>query len=379
MENDKENYIEFTRTNKYQFVKFIENGQGGTGKTALLHDTLLNEDFACKKYEPSVGNDKEECFERFIDEIKILYQLSHINIVRIYSYFLYPKQTTGYILMEYINGSNLQDYLQFEIEETYESVFIQLIEGFYYLENHEILHRDIKPNNILVTSDGIVKIIDFGFGKKVTAETDEEASVLLNWPVTELPQEIHERHYDSKTDMYFLGKMFNAILINNAISGFKYQDIVDRMIIVNPANRIQSFANIKELLSANIMDQLNFSLLQKEYYKKFADALSEHILYYDDSYPAFEENPNNIIAGLEKLIANTILEDYLQDNRKLILCFLSGNYTFDKTKNISVGVITNFYKLLKEVSENKRIIIVENIITRLKSISIEIVGNDLPF
>ena len=379
MENDKENYIEFTRTNKYQFVKFIENGRGGTGKTALLHDTLLNEDFACKKYEPSAGNDKKECFERFIDEIKILYQLSHINIVRIYSYFLYPEQTTGYILMEYINGSNLQDYLQFESEETYESIFMQLIEGFNYLECHGILHRDIKPNNILVTSDGIVKIIDFGFGKRVTAETDEEASVLLNWPVTELPQEIHERHYDSKTDMYFLGKMFNTILNNNSISGFKHQDIVNRMIMVNPADRIQSFAKIKELLSANIMDQLNFSPLQKEHYIKFADALSDHILHYNDNYPTFEENPDNIIAGLEKLISNTILEDYLQDNRKLIRCFLNGSYTFNKMKNISVSDITNFYRLLKEASETQRAVIIENLVTRLKSISIEISEDSLPF
>lgn len=94
--------------------------------------------FVCKKYEPSAGNDKEDCFRRFVDEIKILYTLSHRNIVRIFSYFLYPQNYLGYILMEYIDGQNIDTYLMWEDDETFEKVFIQLIEGFEYLEKNGV-------------------------------------------------------------------------------------------------------------------------------------------------------------------------------------------------------------------------------------------------
>ena len=372
---DKNEILKFTRTKEYIFEKFV--GQGGTGKTALLRDDILNTTFICKKYEPLPANNKGDSFNRFIDEIKILYTLSHINVVRIFSYFLYPQNTTGYILMEYIDGSNIEEYLLWESTETFEKVFIQLIEGFDYLEKNSILHRDIKPQNILVTKDGTVKIIDFGFGKKIIADNDNEASILLNWPVSEFPEEIKEFKYDHKTDVYFLGKMFNKLLVDNSVEDFKYQHIVDKMIHTNANKRVSSFAYILSLISNDILEQINFTDSEKDKYGKFASTLSEHIAKYNEE-PKFQSNPDILLEKLEKLLLESSLEKYIQDNQLLIECFVLTNYNYFTNKNIEVADVIGFYQLLQSKPSHLRKIIVNNIIARLKSIPVEN-DDELPF
>lgn len=371
----KNDMVEFTRNKQYLFEKFV--GQGGTGKTALLKDDILDTCFVCKKYEPSAGNDKDDCFNRFIDEIKILYTLYHPNVVRIYNYFLYPQYITGYILMEYVDGKSIDDYLLWEDDEAFEKVFTQLIEGFDYLEKNSVLHRDIKPQNILVTNDGIVKIIDFGFGKKVIAENSIEASVLLNWPVSELPDEVIDNKYDHKTDIYFLGKMFNKLLIENGIDDFKYQSIVDKMTILNPQKRVSSFAEILSLISTDILSQINFIQKEKDIYSRFSDCLLSHLGCYHEE-PTFETNPEIIIDKLERLLLESSLEEYIQNNEKLMNCFLKIPYDYFVIKDIKVECINDFYKLIKFKPLHLRKVVLNNLIARLKNVSVEI-KDEVPF
>lgn len=165
MDLNQDQIIEFDQPKKYIFKKYI--GQGGTGKTILVKDTITNFDFVFKKYSPQNENKREDYFERFVEEIKIMYPLFHDNIVRIYNYYLYPDKKIGYILMEYIDGSPINEFLCSQDNNVFEDIFIQLIEGFKYLEQNGILHRDIRNRNILITDDGLLKIIDFGFGKKL--------------------------------------------------------------------------------------------------------------------------------------------------------------------------------------------------------------------
>lgn len=377
MNLEKNEILKFTRSKDYIFEKFV--GQGGTGKTVLLRDDLLDTSFICKKYEPVGLNDKEECFIRFIDEIKILYMLSHTNIVRIYNYYLYPTNTTGYILMEYINGKTIEEFLLWEQDETFEKIFIQLIEGFNYMEVNSILHRDIKPDNILVTNEGVVKIIDFGFGKKVLTDSTDEASVLLNWPVSELPDEVSNWLYDHKTDIYFLGKMFKKLLQDNTINDFKYQHIIDKMIINNPDKRIESFASILNSISNDVLEQINFTEYEKSVYIRFASELEEHINHFSIE-PKFEKNQDIILEDIGDLIKQCALEDYVQNNNSLIDCFIiNGGYNYSTTKNIDVCYVIDFYKLLTSYSNNTRKIVIENIIARLKSIPTIQSYDTLPF
>lgn len=121
--------IQFLKPKCFEFVKRL--GAGGTGKTVLMHDTTINELFVCKKYDPEQKEYEDEFYNRFVEEIKIMYSVYNENIVRIYDYFLYPEFKTGYIIMEYIKGKNIEEYFQTADEENINSIFLQIINAFY--------------------------------------------------------------------------------------------------------------------------------------------------------------------------------------------------------------------------------------------------------
>ena len=91
--------ITFDAKKNFTFVKTL--GTGGTGDTHLFKDETTDILFAFKKYVPKDANYVDELYSRFVDEIKILFNISHPNIVRIYNYYLYPQAKTGYLQMEY--------------------------------------------------------------------------------------------------------------------------------------------------------------------------------------------------------------------------------------------------------------------------------------
>ena len=82
-------------------------GEGGTGSTFLLFDESVEQYFAFKKYDPYNEDMRDELYDRFVNEIKILFHISHPNIVRVYNHYLYPDKKIGYIQMEYIEGTTV--------------------------------------------------------------------------------------------------------------------------------------------------------------------------------------------------------------------------------------------------------------------------------
>ena len=243
----KNEIIEFIRKKDYVFVK--ELGQGACGKTVLLRDDIIEENFVCKKYSPAFDEDKEILFRNFVEEIKLLHVVYHLNVVRVFSYFIYPAQHAGYILMEFVEGHDIEEYLK-EHPENINDVFLQTIEGFKHLETNNILHRDIRPLNLLVRDDGTVKIIDFGFGKKIVYESDFDKSISLNWWCTP-PDEFNDQIYDFKTEIYFVGKLFEKIITEYGIEHFKHSDTLNQMCQRNPNNRIKSFFDVNKEIQKN--------------------------------------------------------------------------------------------------------------------------------
>ncbi len=217
--------INFLRQKEYKYVKDL--GRGGLGQAILIEDEVINEKFVCKKYSPIYAEHKELYFKNFIQEIKLLHLLNHQNIVRVYNYYLYPEKHTGYILMEFIDGENIQDYISQNPDKINE-IFEQVIDGFLHLEKINILHRDIRPQNILVTSNGLVKIIDFGFGKQIKFQDEDfDKSISLNWRYTP-PHEFSQKIYDFKTELYFLGALFSEIVNELDLQFFKYKSVFEK-------------------------------------------------------------------------------------------------------------------------------------------------------
>jgi eukaryotic-like serine/threonine-protein kinase len=196
-----ERLVEFIR--KKDLVLKEELGQGACGLTVLLYDTVIDEYFVCKKYAPINEDWREKLFGNFVREIKLLHILNHPNVVRVFNYYLYPDRFAGYILMEYVRGEDIEDYLAKHPEDVNE-IFAQVIDGFTHLEKHRILHRDIRPQNIMVADGGAVKIIDLGFGKQAFDSGDFDKSITLNW-WCEPPSEFTEHIYDYQTEFILSG------------------------------------------------------------------------------------------------------------------------------------------------------------------------------
>ena len=178
--------VTFDRPKKYSVIR--ELGSGACGRTLLLYDSDLDLEVVAKKYAPLPELDaetKKEFLVRFRKEAQILLRATHENVVRVFTYYDYPEAASAYFIMEYVDGSNIIDYAK-NNPSSCESLFLETISGFSYLSSKGITHRDIRPLNILVASNGRVKIIDFGFAKAVRDEAGHLSaqylkSVTLNW------------------------------------------------------------------------------------------------------------------------------------------------------------------------------------------------------
>lgn len=357
-------------------MKFIRNlGDGGTGEAKLFYDQSVDMYFAIKKYNPKPGNNRDDCYKKFVDEIKILFQIFHENIVRIYYYYLYPINKIGYIQMEYIDGTSIDNIKPSNYNKKWEDYFVDTINAFDYLHKKNILHRDIRANNFMIDKNGVLKIIDFGFGKKLS-DTCNKNSVLLNWPVSTVPKEVVNNHeYNFSTEIYYIGKMFEKLIGNEE---FLYKNILSKMTECNIAKRYSSCEEIKADISSNLFNRIAFSQSEINTYRNFSKGLCDSIAKYL-GFPIFNTDFEKIYVELEKIIVSSSLEENIQNNQDLISVFILSNFNYYPKKEIAVKYVKNFYKLLSKSENTKREIILDNLISRLKSIKVEYDYDDLPF
>jgi hypothetical protein len=358
----KENIIHFIRQRDYVFLK--ELGQGACGKTVLLRDDLIGQDFVCKKFSPCAEESRQELFSNFVREIKLLHQVYHQNVVRVFNYYLYPQKCTGYILMEYVEGLDIQDYLN-KNPEVVNEIFLQTVDGFRYLEANNVLHRDIRPQNIMVRLDGTAKIIDFGFGKRALKTKDFDKSITLNW-WCEPPEEFNNGLYDFRTEVYFVGKLFERIIQDNGIDQFKHKTLLSRMCNHDPEGRVQAFADIEKEMQSSRFFEIGFTPVEMNTYRLFADQMESHITQIErDS--KYQDDADRAQNELENAYRNFMLEETVPDCSIILRCFLLGAY-YCKTKGFLVKVVQDFVHLLKAASPEKKRIIFSNLHTRLDSI-----------
>lgn len=237
-------------TKEYKIIKQI--GAGSFGITYLAFEENLNKyfvvkEFSCEMIDQSKNND---FFEKFIYEIKILFNLNHKNIVRIFDYFIDKNNKKAYYLMELIEGQTIEAFIKDNKSQT-TNIFKQLIAAFEYLEENNYCHRDVRINNILIDNNGTLKLIDFGFIKNYqNSKTIHSATQLIDFPY-EWPLELRNKKqiYDNKTEIYFVGKLFEDVIKNANITKFKYKKILTKMCNDNPKNRYKRFSDIKKELT----------------------------------------------------------------------------------------------------------------------------------
>lgn len=187
-----------------------ELGRGNFGDVYRARDQLLNRDVAIKRVrlenisEPS---NLQEAKQRFLREASIAAQLNHPNIVTIFDIIDAP--TTSFIVMEFLNGRTLEALLKqkkrFGLQDTLE-ILSQAADALDYAHQSKVIHRDVKPANIMIADTGRVKVMDFGIAKSEASGDMTSAGIIVGTPHYMSPEQAQgETKLDGRADLFSLG------------------------------------------------------------------------------------------------------------------------------------------------------------------------------
>ena len=197
--------------NRYELLEKV--GEGGMAIVYKAKCHYLNRFVAIKILKDQFCNDKE-FVEKFKREATSVASLSDNNIVNIYD--VGSEDNIHYIVMEYVDGKTLKELIvEKEKIEPKEAVRIskQIASALVCAHKNNIIHRDIKPHNILVTKEGIVKVTDFGIAKASNSSTITNSSKVMGSAHYFSPEQAKGSFVDSRTDIYSLGVVMYEMLV----------------------------------------------------------------------------------------------------------------------------------------------------------------------
>jgi len=233
------------QSGKYVIERII--GAGGFGITYYAYHNGLGHHFAIKEFFISTycmrkplqntvmlqGIDSsvyDRYKQKFIEEAQILARLDHPNIVRVTDIF--EENNSAYIVMPFIKGQTLQQLVEQEKRLDYETVvnyIAQLSEAIDYIHKRDILHRDIKPDNIIITSEKKAILIDFGSAREFIHDRTQQHTSMYTQGYAPLEQYSASSKKGSYSDIYSLGATFYF-----ALTGQKPMDAATRTLETMP-------------------------------------------------------------------------------------------------------------------------------------------------
>jgi len=272
----------------YRVVRELGGGGMGAAYLAVRADQTYERTVAIKVLKR--GMDTEAVLRRFRHERQILAGLDHPNIAR-----LLDGGTTAdglpYFVMEYAEGAPIDRYCderQLSIRERI-TVFCKVCDAVRHAHAHRVIHRDLKPGNILVTADGEPKLLDFGISKVLAADplesTESTAFSRAMTPQYASPEQMRGAPVTSASDVYSLGLLLYELLTGRraySLDGLTLQEI-DR--IVSTQEPLRPSTHRREL--AGDLDNIALMALRKEPARRYAtvDDLSDDLLRHLDGRP----------------------------------------------------------------------------------------------
>ena len=251
----------------YEIIR--ELGIGGQAIVYLAEQQSFQRKVAIKVLLPSVAEDAAFT-ARFLREARIVANLSHPHIIPVYDFG--QSGDTFYMVMEYVAGGGLNQWIEsgIVVEEALRIVS-QLAQALHFSHQRGVVHRDVKPDNVMFREDGSAVLMDFGIARGHDADNEvTKVGQVLGTPSYMSPEQLRGRKVDGRSDIYSLGIMFYQMLtkklpydgedfmalammhtshpIPKLPSNFaRYQKIFEKLVAKEPAKRFQTGLEISKL------------------------------------------------------------------------------------------------------------------------------------
>ncbi len=255
-----------TFAGRYRIIE--ELGKGGMGKVYKALDTDLKEKVAIKLIKPEVAADKNT-IERFRNELKFARKIRHKNVCQMYD--LNREEGTHYITMEYVHGEDLKRLIrkmgQMSAGQLI-SIAVQVCEGMAEAHRLGVVHRDLKPQNIMVDEEGNARIMDFGIARSVKGKGITGTGVMIGTPEYMSPEQVEGKESDQRSDIYSLG----VILYEMVTGRVPFEG--DTPFIIGVKHKSEAPQNPKEINSQIPEDLSNLILkcMEKDKEKRYQSA-----------------------------------------------------------------------------------------------------------
>jgi len=254
-----------TFAGRYQVIE--ELGRGGMGMVYKVFDTDIKEKIALKVLRPEIALNAETV-ERFSNELKLARKISHRNVCRMFD--LGKTEGTTFITMEFVPGENLKSFMK-RIgrlpEEKAIAVAKQVSEGLREAHRLGVIHRDLKPQNIMIDEDGNARIMDFGIARSVKSKGQTEAGMIIGTPDYMSPEQAEGREADARSDIYSLGAVLYEMVAGRTLfTGDSSMSVAVKHITQAPLDPQEVNSQI-----SGGMNRLILKCLEKDREKRFQD------------------------------------------------------------------------------------------------------------
>jgi eukaryotic-like serine/threonine-protein kinase len=219
------------RVGRYEILETI--GTGANGRVVRAHDPMIGRLVAIKLLPPELA--KGEAQNRFLQEARVVGQLSHPSIITLHDMGIEESTSTPYLVMEFLTGQSLDRILEKGAVPTMRAcAWIGDVAGALAAAHRKgVIHGDVKPANILITEDGRVKLMDFGMAR--VAAREQSSKPLSGTPAYWCPEQIMGRPQDGRSDLFSLGVvLYEAVTRKRPFDADSLQGVCNRILSHEP-------------------------------------------------------------------------------------------------------------------------------------------------